>query len=201
MMSFLIKMSVIFAIPLQQPAEGIPSNLRKHICFNDGRVDLTQSQGRGKFFLLWVQVGPTLQEQVGSKFWETIKAVMFTTAKGKGHIIAFLAVQGTTDGQATMTVITYNAYLIKPDDLIAYDSDCDEFSTAKVALMANLSHYGLDALAEVHNPDKMDNNMINQGVQVMSSSEQSNVQAAVQNCNSSAQQDALILSVIEQLKT
>nr|GFC96873.1 hypothetical protein [Tanacetum cinerariifolium] len=33
------------------------------------------------------------------------------------------------------------------------------------SLMANLSHYGSDALAEVHNPDNMDNNMINQGVQ------------------------------------
>ncbi|GKA11119.1 hypothetical protein Tco_0690552 [Tanacetum coccineum] len=86
------------------------------------------------------------------------------------------------------------------DDLDAYDSDCDELNTAKVALMANLSHYGSDALAEVHNPDNVDNNMINQAVQVMPSSEQSSV-AAVQNSNSSAQQDALILSVIEQLKT
>ncbi|GJR41206.1 hypothetical protein Tco_1216890 [Tanacetum coccineum] len=31
----------------------------------------------------------------------------------------------------------------------AYDFDCDELNTAKVALMANLSHYGSDALAEV----------------------------------------------------
>ncbi|GJU15478.1 hypothetical protein Tco_1143444 [Tanacetum coccineum] len=41
--------------------------------------------------------------------------------------------------------------------------------------MANLSHYGLDALAEVHNHDNMNNNMINQVVQAMPSSEQSNV--------------------------
>nr|GFC04503.1 hypothetical protein [Tanacetum cinerariifolium] len=34
------------------------------------------------------------------------------------------------------------------DDLDAYDYDCDELNTAKVALMANLSHYGSDALAE-----------------------------------------------------
>ncbi|GKG03709.1 hypothetical protein Tco_0311345, partial [Tanacetum coccineum] len=72
----------------------------------------------------------------------------------------------------------------------------------------------------------MDNNMINQVMQAMPSSEQSSVvnhseteinsdsniipysqyvkelqQAAVQNSNSSTQQDALILSVIEQLKT
>nr|GEY05677.1 hypothetical protein [Tanacetum cinerariifolium] len=70
---------------------------------------------------------------------------------------------------------------------------------AEVALMANLSHYGLDALAEVHYPDNVDTNLINQAVQAMPSSEQSN--EAVQNSNSFAQQDALILSVIEQLKT
>ncbi|GKC21682.1 hypothetical protein Tco_1023832 [Tanacetum coccineum] len=37
---------------------------------------------------------------------------------------------------------------IKSDDLDAYDSDCDELNTAKVALMANLSHFGSDALTE-----------------------------------------------------
>ncbi|GKE54338.1 hypothetical protein Tco_1489494 [Tanacetum coccineum] len=90
--------------------------------------------------------------------------------------------------------------------------------------MANLSHNGFDAFAEVHNHDIVNKNMINQVVQVMPPSEQSNVvnhseteitsdsniipysqyviesqQAAVQNSNSSAQQDALILSVIKQL--
>ncbi|GKE53362.1 hypothetical protein Tco_1488518 [Tanacetum coccineum] len=54
-------------------------------------------------------------------------------------------------------------------------TDCDELNTAKVALMANLSHYGSDALAEVHNHDNMNNNMINQAVQAMPSFEQSNV--------------------------
>ncbi|GJY12566.1 hypothetical protein Tco_0381875 [Tanacetum coccineum] len=70
----------------------------------------------------------------------------------------------------------------------------------EVALMANLSHYGSDTLAKVHNHDNVNNNMINQDVQMMPSSEQMNF-AAVQNSNSSVQQDALILSVIEQLKT
>nr|GFB39785.1 hypothetical protein [Tanacetum cinerariifolium] len=132
---------------------------------------------------------------------------------------------GIAEGQATQTVITHNT-TYQTDDLDAYHSDCDELNTAKAALMANLSHYGSDALTEVHNPDNVDNNMINQGVQVMPSSEKSNVvnqsetkitsdsniisyspyviesqQAAVQNSKTSAQQDALILSVIEQLKT
>ncbi|GJZ86821.1 hypothetical protein Tco_0658431 [Tanacetum coccineum] len=108
-----------------------------------------------------------------------------------------------------------------------HDSDCDELNSAKVALMENLSHYGSDALAEVHNHDNMNNNVVNQAVQVMPSSQQSNVvnhseteitsdsniipysqyviesqKATVQKSNSSAQQeDDLILSVIEQLKT
>ncbi|GJR05743.1 hypothetical protein Tco_0528727 [Tanacetum coccineum] len=96
----------------------------------------------------------------------------------------------------------------------------------RVALMANLSHYGSNALFEVHNHDNVNNDMTNQVVQAMPSSEQSNVvnhseteitsdsniipysqyliesqHVAVQNSNSSAQQDDLILSVIEQLKT
>nr|GEW97347.1 hypothetical protein [Tanacetum cinerariifolium] len=46
-----------------------------------------------------------------------------------------------------LTVITHNvAYQV--DDLDAYDSDCDELNTAKVALMVNLSHYGSDDLTE-----------------------------------------------------
>ncbi|GKD87671.1 hypothetical protein Tco_1358825 [Tanacetum coccineum] len=81
---------------------------------------------------------------------------------------------GTAKGQDTQTVITHNA-AYQADDLDAYDSECDEINTAKVALMANLCRYGSDALAEVHNPDNVDNNMINQSVHVIPSSEQSNV--------------------------
>ncbi|GJW74199.1 hypothetical protein Tco_0133569 [Tanacetum coccineum] len=129
--------------------------------------------------------------------------VLLVQAQSNGQILheeelAFLADPGIAEGQATQIVITHNiAY--QADDLDAYDSDCDELNTAKVALMANLSHYGSDALDEVHNHDNVNNKMINQAVQAMPSSEQSN--AAVQNSNSSIQQDALILSVIEQLKT
>ncbi|GJZ38735.1 retrovirus-related pol polyprotein from transposon TNT 1-94 [Tanacetum coccineum] len=105
--------------------------------------------------------------------------VLLVQAQANGQILheeelAFLADPGTAEGQATQIVITHNvAYQV--DDLDAYNSDCDELNTAKVALMANLSHYGSDTLAEVHNPDNVDNNMINQGVQVIPSFEQPNV--------------------------
>nr|GEU69115.1 retrovirus-related Pol polyprotein from transposon TNT 1-94 [Tanacetum cinerariifolium] len=68
----------------------------------------------------------------------------------KGEILqelAFLADAGIAEGQATQTVITHNA-AFQADDLDAYDFDCDELNTTKVALMKNLSHYGLDVLAK-----------------------------------------------------
>ncbi|GJX19050.1 retrovirus-related pol polyprotein from transposon TNT 1-94 [Tanacetum coccineum] len=110
--------------------------------------------------------------------------VLLVQAQASGQILhkeelVFLADPGIPEGQATQTIITHNA-AYQSDDLDAYDSDCDELNIAKVALMANLSHYGLDALAKY----------------VIESQ-----QATVQNSNSSTQQDALILSMIEQLKT
>ncbi|GKD88147.1 hypothetical protein Tco_1363654 [Tanacetum coccineum] len=105
--------------------------------------------------------------------------VLLVQAQANGQILheeelAFLADPGIAKGQATQTVITHNA-AYQANDLDAYDSDCDELNTAKVALMANLSHYGLDALVEVHNPDNVDTNIINQAVQAMPSFEQSNI--------------------------
>nr|GFC16297.1 hypothetical protein [Tanacetum cinerariifolium] len=67
----------------------------------------------------------------------------------------------------------FTAY--QADYLDAYNSDCDELNTAKVSHIATLSHYGLDALVEVYNHDNVNNNMINQAVQAMPSSEQSNI--------------------------
>ncbi|GJZ08672.1 hypothetical protein Tco_0542955 [Tanacetum coccineum] len=121
--------------------------------------------------------------------------------------------------------VTTNA-LFQVDEVEVYDSDCDDVPNAQPSFMANISSYGSDALAEVHNPDNVDNNMINHGVQVKPFSKQSSVvnhseteitsdsniipysqyviesqQTTVQNSNLSAQQDALILSVIEQLKS
>ncbi|GKE90858.1 hypothetical protein Tco_1571953 [Tanacetum coccineum] len=105
--------------------------------------------------------------------------VLLVQAQENGQILheealAFLADLGIAEGQATQTVITHNA-TYQADDLDAYDYDCDELNTAKVALMANLSHYGSDALAEVHIHDNVNNNMINQAMQVMPSSNLSNV--------------------------
>nr|GEW90059.1 hypothetical protein [Tanacetum cinerariifolium] len=110
--------------------------------------------------------------------------VLLVQAQANGQILHedeldFLADLGIAEAQTTQYVITNNdAY--QGDDLDAYDSDCDEINSAKIALMANLSHYVSDNLVEYMNESQY---------------------VAVQNSNFPAQQDALILSVIEQLKT
>nr|GEZ26400.1 hypothetical protein [Tanacetum cinerariifolium] len=126
--------------------------------------------------------------------------VLQVQAQANGQILheeelAFLADRGIVEAQTTQNVITHNA-AYQADDLDAYDSNCDEINTAKVALMANLSHYGSDDLAESETEITSDSNIIPYSQYVSESQ-----QAAVQNFNFPAQLDALILSVIEQLKT
>ncbi|GKF95224.1 hypothetical protein Tco_0287959, partial [Tanacetum coccineum] len=84
--------------------------------------------------------------------------------------IAFLADPGLPDIQTSQTVTTHNA-AYQADDLDAYDSDCDELNSAKIALMANMSRNGSDALTEVLNPDNLTYDLFNQSEQIMTSSE------------------------------
>ncbi|GJU68723.1 hypothetical protein Tco_1254982 [Tanacetum coccineum] len=155
------------------------SNPRQQATINDGRVTVQPVQGRQISYVAGeghMSKQCTKPRRKKDDSWFKDK-VLLVQAQVSGQILheeelAFLADPGIPEAQATKTVITHNtAY--QADDLDAYDSDCDELNSAKVALMANLSRYGSDVLAEVHNPDTTD--MMNQ--------------------------DALILSVIEQLRT
>nr|GEX30172.1 putative ribonuclease H-like domain-containing protein [Tanacetum cinerariifolium] len=154
--------------------------------------------------------------------------VLLVQAQANGQVLheeelEFLVNPGIAETQSIQYVVTNNA-AYQDDNLDAYDFDCDEINYAKIALMANLSHYGSDNLAEVHNQDNVFNNVIYLDVQATSTSEQSNIlnqsetvcdsniilnsqymnesqYTTVQNSSSPAQQDDLILSMIEQLKT
>ncbi|GJY40876.1 hypothetical protein Tco_0428146 [Tanacetum coccineum] len=104
--------------------------------------------------------------------------VLLVQAQASGQVlteeeIALLADPGLPDTQTSQTIITHNA-AYQAYDLDAYDSDCDELNSAKIALMANLSRNGSDALIEVHNPDNLAYDLINQSEQIMTSSEQLN---------------------------
>ncbi|GJT21319.1 putative ribonuclease H-like domain-containing protein [Tanacetum coccineum] len=103
-------------------------------------------------------------------------------------------------------------------------ANCDDLSTAQAVLMANISNYGSDVISEVPNFETYLNDMDNQSVHALQDFEQSPVmdftdneissdsniipyshylqetqQATVQDTNLQAQQDSMILSVIEQM--
>ncbi|GKC00382.1 hypothetical protein Tco_0986518 [Tanacetum coccineum] len=148
------------------------SNPRQQATINDGRVTLQPVQGRQISFAM----GTTRTYTPGASRSNYGKQrTVISQANGQilhEEELAFLADPGIAKGQATQTIITHNA-AYQADDLDAYDCDCDELNTTKIALMTNLSHYGSDVLAE----------------------------EVVQNSNSSAQRDTLILYVIKQLKS
>ncbi|GJZ65967.1 hypothetical protein Tco_0622663 [Tanacetum coccineum] len=102
--------------------------------------------------------------------------------------------------------------------------DCDDISLAKAVLMANLSGCDLNVLSKVPYSNTFQNDMMNQSVQELQYSEQppivdypdneitsdSNVilysqyreesqHAIVQNNNTSAQQNSMIISMFEQM--
>ncbi|GJW40969.1 integrase, catalytic region, zinc finger, CCHC-type containing protein [Tanacetum coccineum] len=83
--------------------------------------------------------------------------------------LAFLVDLRIPAGQA-QTIIPHNA-AFQTEDLDTYDSDCDDLLTAQAILMANISNYGSDIILE----------------------------ATIQDTNLQAQQDSMILAVIEQM--
>nr|GEX21805.1 hypothetical protein [Tanacetum cinerariifolium] len=128
-----------------------------------------------------------------------------------------------TSGQQSQEIPTPSAF--QTDDLDAFDFDCDVTPSASVVLMATLSFYDSEVLLEVPIHDIYhDYQITDQSVQEMQYSKQpvfnndadldisndSNMISyeqylnetgtlVVQDTSSSAQQDALMLSVIEEM--
>nr|GEW98857.1 hypothetical protein [Tanacetum cinerariifolium] len=125
------------------------SNPRKQATINDGRITLQPVRGRQISFASGTSrtytPGCTKPKRKRDDSWFKDKVLL---------------VQAQANGQ------------ILHEEKLAFLAD---LGITEVALMANLSHYGSDALAKVHNPDNVDTNMINQVVKAMPSSEQSNV--------------------------
>ncbi|GKE70485.1 hypothetical protein Tco_1528557 [Tanacetum coccineum] len=71
--------------------------------------------------------------------------------------------------------------LPKIEDLNTYDSDCDDVSTAKAVLMANISNYCSDVISKVPHSDTHLNDMENQSVHAMQDFEQTQVVDATYN--------------------
>ncbi|GJS24472.1 putative ribonuclease H-like domain-containing protein [Tanacetum coccineum] len=141
------------------------SNPRQQATINNGILTLQPIQGRQTYLVAGTSRTYTLRSS-GSNSGKQ-RTVICYNYKGEGHIgqilpeeeLAFLANQDILEGQATQTATTHNA-AYQANDLDAYDFDCDELNTAKIALMANLSHYGLDALSEINLENKSVNDTL-----------------------------------------
>ncbi|GJS16263.1 hypothetical protein Tco_0410735 [Tanacetum coccineum] len=201
-----------FAVPVFSPGDDPIA------CLNKAMVFLTVVAS-SRF--------PTTNNQLRtslSKNHATIQDVAFTVQQDSGMtrpkiILGILmramllsSRENTTSGQT------------RTEDLDTYDSDCDDLSTAQAVLMANISNYGSDVISKVPNSETYLNDMDNQSVHALQDFEQSPVmdftdneissdsniipysqylqetqQATVQDTNLQAQQDSMILSVIEQM--
>nr|GEV27530.1 hypothetical protein [Tanacetum cinerariifolium] len=89
--------------------------------------------------------------KVAKEHWERIQLLMQGTSLTKQERECKLYDEFDT--------FAYKKEETLSDDLDAYDSDCDEINFTKVSLMANLSYYGSDDLAELE-PKLYDGNVI-----------------------------------------
>ncbi|GKA61123.1 hypothetical protein Tco_0760530 [Tanacetum coccineum] len=94
--------------------------------------------------------------------------------------------------------------LVLTEDLDAYDSDCDDLSLAKAVLMANLSSCNLEVLSvyseQTHIDDFQDNEIHSDSNIIWHSQYlQVSQDAVIQDTNSSAPNDLLVLSLVEQI--
>nr|GEY74145.1 hypothetical protein [Tanacetum cinerariifolium] len=156
------------------------SNPQQQATINNEKVTVQSIQGRQNCLVAEGHMSKqcTKPKRKRDEAWFKDKVLLVQTQANRQILheeeLEYLADPGIAEAKTTQYVSTNNT-TYQADDLDAYDSDCDEINSAKIALMANLSHYGYDNLAEIHNPDNVTNNVNNQAVQAMSIFEQSNI--------------------------
>nr|GEW46968.1 hypothetical protein [Tanacetum cinerariifolium] len=157
------------------------SNTRNQATIQDGRVTVQQVQGRqGQNYSGTTYKGNATSSK-GNITSRQERVAKCYNCQGKGHI-ARQCTQPKRQRNAAwykekaMFVEAQEAGKILDEeqfteDLDTYDSDCNDLSNAQAVLMANISNYGSDVISE----------------------------ATVQDTNLQAQQDSMILFVIEQM--
>ncbi|GKA34668.1 integrase, catalytic region, zinc finger, CCHC-type containing protein [Tanacetum coccineum] len=173
-------------------------NPRQHATIHDGRVTVQPLHERSNSYAAGTSRTRANTSGTRGRILGQQRIVKYFNCQreGNGKVLnekelEFLADSGIAEGPVTQTVITNNA-AYQANDLDAYDFNCDDITTAKVAPMANLSCYGSDVLSE--NEITSDSNIITYSLYLLETQN-----AVVQDINSSAQQDAMILYVFEQL--
>ncbi|GJR64533.1 retrovirus-related pol polyprotein from transposon TNT 1-94 [Tanacetum coccineum] len=165
------------------------SNPRQQATIYDGKVTMQPVHGRQTTYV----AGTTRKYTPGVSGSNTGKqrTVICYNCKGEGHIAKQCTNQQKRD-ETWSPINHHNNAACQPMIWMLY-SDCDELNSAKIALMANLSRNGSNALTESETEITSDSNIIPYS-QYLSEAQQE----TVQNPNSSAQQDVLILSIYKE---
>ncbi|GKE64135.1 hypothetical protein Tco_1518296 [Tanacetum coccineum] len=131
------------------------SNPRQQATIHDGRVTVQPVQGRQSLFAAGTSGTRANTSGTGgnNSIQQKVVKCFNYQREGSGKFLneeelEFLADPRVAEGPVTQTIITHNA-AYQAYDLDAYDSDCDDFSTAKAVLMANFSSYESNVLSEV----------------------------------------------------
>nr|GFA37426.1 hypothetical protein [Tanacetum cinerariifolium] len=197
MMSFLTTV-VTSRYPATNNQIRTSSNPHQQDTINNRRVTIQPIQGRQNS----ITAGLSRPYTSGSSgTLGKLKVIVCYNCKGEDHMSKQCTKPKRKRDKAwfkenvLLYVVTNNASY-QADDLDAYDSDCDELNSTKIALMVNLSHYRSDNLTESETGITSDSNIISYS-QYMNESQYT----TDQNSSSPALQDDLILSVVEQLKT
>nr|GEW83676.1 reverse transcriptase domain-containing protein [Tanacetum cinerariifolium] len=142
------------AVPMFKQGEDPVDAINKMMSFMSTVGDCLTDSGETKFICCCAQ------SQRGKRDVTRFRdKVLLVKAQGSGKVLneealAFLADLGVAERPITQTVITHNP-TYQADDLDAYDSHCNNFSTAKAILMANLSSYGSYVFSEEESLSKM----------------------------------------------
>nr|GEU52727.1 hypothetical protein [Tanacetum cinerariifolium] len=149
MMSFLTSV-VTSRYPPTDNQLRTSSNPRQQDTINNGRVTIQPIQGRQNSII----AGSSRPYTSGSSgtLGKQRDMVLLVQAQANGQVLQeeelkFLADPGIAETSNTQYAVTNNVSY-QANDPNAYDSDCDKLNSAKIALMANLSHYRSDNLTE-----------------------------------------------------
>ncbi|GJU23364.1 hypothetical protein Tco_1156706 [Tanacetum coccineum] len=170
------------AVPMFQQGEDPIECINKAMAFlsADGRVIVQQVQGRKiQSYVGTGNRGIATTSKGNVAVGPQREKLMLAEAQEAGQILdeeqlAFLADLGISEPPVAHQTISQNL-AFQTDDLDSYDSNCDDLSSTKAVLMANLSRCDSKVLSEVPYSKSYPNDMINQDVQEMQYAEQTHV--------------------------
>ncbi|GJT96320.1 integrase, catalytic region, zinc finger, CCHC-type containing protein [Tanacetum coccineum] len=120
------------------------SNPRNQATIQDGRVTVQQVQGRHSQSFAGTRTKGNATSSGGNNVAGQARVVKCYNCQGEGHMA-----RQFTKPKRPRNYAWFKKKMLLTDDLDAYDFDCDDISSTKAVLMANLSSYDSDVLSEM----------------------------------------------------